>query len=456
MQEAQSLAMQQTSVVKSLRADQSASEATLDEAKAQAAQLREQLDEAQSVAREAQFALRAAQEVCAGLQQQLSSKGEEAVRAQKQAAVAQQAAEGAQLREAELRAEVRDLAERARRAEVSAAERDAYAQSLRNEQEAERARARATAEELAGLRHELLQRQKEVEQMTTLSLKGDATITEYVAALKRMSSTLRGSEVQIRDLEGQLQQQSMVLEQKASEISELKETVRALDADRDVLQSTLDSKAEEMAQLSDELGAAHSQIDAANRELDAAHQQMGRVEEAMRESQSSAEQLTERLTGEQARVQALEADNLTVREELAAVSDDLQALVRENQIIVSQLTGKATEAESWRGELRIATERAETAEHLVRAREADVEDIRQAYESLAVEQQQVQSMVKTLEREITVRDAQLTAQLRETQLLEEAHASAQAQILQQVADLQAFEKAGGYAEPADKQGKHGC
>lgn len=59
------------------------------------------------------------------------AQGEEAIRAQKQAAVAQQAAEGAQQRETELRAEVRDLAERARRAEVSAAEKDAYAQSLR-------------------------------------------------------------------------------------------------------------------------------------------------------------------------------------------------------------------------------------------------------------------------------------------------------------------------------------
>jgi hypothetical protein len=44
--------------------------------------------------------------------------------------------------------------------------------------------------------------------------------------------------------------------------------------------------------------------------------------------------------------------------------------------------GKAAEADTWRTELRAATERAETAEQLVRAREADVEDIRQAYEVL--------------------------------------------------------------------------
>lgn len=74
LQEAQALAMQQTSVVKSLRAEQSASEASLEETKGQAAHLREQLDEARSVACEAQFALRAAQEVSAGLQQQLSIK----------------------------------------------------------------------------------------------------------------------------------------------------------------------------------------------------------------------------------------------------------------------------------------------------------------------------------------------------------------------------------------------
>lgn len=40
-------------------------------------------------------------------------------------------------------------------------------------------------------------------------------------------------------------------------------------------------------------------------------------------------------------LQALEGDNATHREELAAVSDDLKALVQENQVIVSQLTGAA-------------------------------------------------------------------------------------------------------------------
>lgn len=42
--------------------------------------------------------------------------------------------------------------------------------------------------------------------------------------------------------------------------------------------------------------------------------------------------------------------------------------------------GTTTEVETWRSEWRTAKERAEGAEHLVRAREADVEDIRQAYE----------------------------------------------------------------------------
>lgn len=53
------------------------------------------------------------------------------MRAQKHAAAAQQAAGNSMQRETDLRAEVRDLAERARKAEVSAAEREAYAQSLR-------------------------------------------------------------------------------------------------------------------------------------------------------------------------------------------------------------------------------------------------------------------------------------------------------------------------------------
>lgn len=53
----------------------------------------------------------------------------------------------------------------------------------RSEQERLKHRARQAEDQVTGLRRQLDDRSREVEQLTTLSLKGDATIQEYMAQL---------------------------------------------------------------------------------------------------------------------------------------------------------------------------------------------------------------------------------------------------------------------------------
>lgn len=53
----------------------------------------------------------------------------------------------------------------------------------RSEQDRLKHRARQAEDQVTGLRRQLDDRSREVEQLTTLSLKGDATIQEYMAQL---------------------------------------------------------------------------------------------------------------------------------------------------------------------------------------------------------------------------------------------------------------------------------
>jgi hypothetical protein len=68
--------------------------------------------------------------------------------------------------------------------------------------------------------------------------------------------------------------------------------------------------------------------------------------------------------------------------------------------------------------------------------EVEVEDLRRAYESLALEGRRLQSTVAQMEREAASREAALAAKADEAASLAEASRAAQAQIAQYVMDLQ--------------------
>ena len=56
---------------------------------------------------------------------------------------------------------------------------------------------------------------------------------------------------------------------------------------------------------------------------------------------------------------------------IQAIAEDLEALVRENQMIGRQLVSLTAERDRWQGDVSASTERAQRAEALARARESE-------------------------------------------------------------------------------------
>lgn len=75
-----------------------------------------------------------------------------------------------------------------------------------------------------------------MDQLTTLSLKTDSTVQEYMTNLKTMSASLKAAHAQMRDLEVQVQHRDAALEQAEVERADLKKTIQGLDSERDRLQ----------------------------------------------------------------------------------------------------------------------------------------------------------------------------------------------------------------------------
>ncbi|KAG1668637.1 hypothetical protein FOA52_002490 [Chlamydomonas sp. UWO 241] len=398
---------------------------------------------------------------------QLAAKQEELEGLARAHEQARKNAESATARQEEARQAGRHAAERARRAEALAQEREADVAHLRGAREADHVSLRRLEEEAADLRAHVDARRSEVEQLTTLSLRGDATVQECMASVKALSGELRAAELRIQDLVGDAEARGDELHRTRLERDDLKRLVAGLDAERDALQDQLDTKAERLASMGEALTVKTKQFDELSRLLSMAEGRLNHTEARARDNDTESTNLRDQLGATLDNLRGLAGEHESMRAELRAAHEDLEALVRENQALGSELSVVVRTRDTQADELRRLSARAAAAEQLVRAKDAEVEDLRQgvvdgsdqlgkgrltrekdaevedlrqAYEALALQARRLESTAAQLEREAALREQALWSRGDEVASLHEANRSAAAQISQYVVDLQAFER----------------
>ncbi|GFR41794.1 hypothetical protein Agub_g2559, partial [Astrephomene gubernaculifera] len=376
----------------------------------------------------------------AAAEREAAARQEECERAAAVVQQAEAAAAAARDREEEARAQGREWAERARRAEAMLAEYEADVAQLRSARESDSAALRSLEEALAAARRDCDARRAEVEQLTTLSLRGDATVQEYMAALKALSADLRAAEMRASDLAGELAARQDEAAAWRAEVEQLRGLLRSMDGERDGMQAELDAKAERLDAMQQQLEAAQRQAEESGRLLALAEGRLAHIDSRARDGEAEVESLRQQLAAAMESVRGLSGEGDALREELRAVNEDLEALVRENQVVSNELATVAAQRDSAAEESRRQGSRALAAEQLLRAKEAEAEDLRRVYEALAAEHKRLQSGYSALEREGAMRETMLQAKASEVASLTEAQRGAQATINQYVMDLQAFER----------------
>ncbi|GAX72996.1 hypothetical protein CEUSTIGMA_g448.t1 [Chlamydomonas eustigma] len=402
--------------------------------------LRQRLHSEVQAAQEADAGSRSMQGKLSAVQRQLAAKEEETLSLKRALDQAERSVEAGRLREEEARGQGRDMAERARRAESNAQESEVELKQLRAARESDAINILRLEDSCSQLRRELDTRRHEVEQLTTLSLRGDATVQEYMANLKVMNSELRAAEMRMQDLVAELGKRDEEAHRVQLERDDLRRVVAGLDAERDNLQAELDQKAEQLAALTSELDLKIKQLGEVTRLLTMAEGRLAHSDSRAHENDVEASSLRDQLAGAMDGLRGLSSEHEKLRAELRAAHEDLEALVRENQAVGNELTTVSRQRDHANAELRHLSPRLVAAEQLVRAKEAEVEDLRRAYESLALEHRRVESTAAQLEREATMREATLGARGDEVASLHEALREAHSQNNQYVMDLQAFER----------------
>ncbi|EFJ50664.1 basal body protein [Volvox carteri f. nagariensis] len=427
---------------KALRVAEAARDRALAESRLNAsdlASLRDQLAVEASSAEEAGSTVRQMAARLTAAEREAAARQEECERAAAAVSQAEAAAAAARGREEEARVQGREWAERARRAEAMVAELEADVAQLRSGRQTDSAALRSLEEALAASRRDNDSLRSQVDQLTTLGLRGDATVQEFMANLKAMSADLRAAEMRNADLAGELAARQDELAAWRGEAEQLRGLLRSLDGDRDALQSELDSKAEQLAVLQQQLEEAQRQAEEAARLLALAEGRLAHTDARTREAEAELESLRQQLAAEQEAVRSLGGERQALRDELRAVHEDLEMLVRENQVVSAELANVVGQRDTAVKESQRQSARAVGAEQLLRAKEAEAEDLRRVYEALAGEHRR-QSGYSALEREGAMREAALQAKASEVSSLAEAQRAAQATINQYVMDQQAYER----------------
>eukprot|EP00803_Ostreobium_quekettii_P006651 evm.model.scf_534.11 EVM.evm.TU.scf_534.11 scf_534:64730-78765(+) len=409
-------------------------------AESELSRLRESLNQQVNESKDLEFTIKSFEQKVRALQAELLDHKSECERLQQVLDEGQETTGAVAKREEAARAQCRDLGARLRRAEASNEEYEVELLQVRSQNEANKARAQHLDELNTKIRTELDNRRKEVEQLTTLSLKTDATVQEYMKNLKTTSASLKAAQAQISHLEDEVQQRDGALEQTAVEISDLGKTIQALDAERDRLQDELDSKTEAEAQMRAELEASHRALQEASNIISATEGRLSQSSDRIRDLEDEILSLRQQNETIVQNLQALQSDHDELKNEYQAISDDLEALVKENQVVSGQLASVRQARDKAGEELRDAHGRLVHTEQVVRVKETELEDLRQAYENLGNENRQLQSSMSQMEREGAAREAELHSRSSQVAALQEAQRSGQMQINQYFVDLQALER----------------
>jgi len=252
-------------------------------------------------------------------------------------------------------------------------------------------------------RQQELGKQQEVERLKALVQRLDAGREELATRLQESAGLVRAERGQAEaQAAARLAAEQALLEKDAA-VAQLRQTVAMLDEERDALVAEVDEKAEELHALGAKLGRASEAAAAAEQLLRPA------LDRAVAESEQRGKQLSQAAAERDALIAQLgESQGLAgrLRDEartreaaLAATSEDLRQMIRENQLVNEESQSSAAAAAQMRRELDEARENSVFLQQVVQAFEAEKEELLEAYTRLGEEASAAQSSSHALEAE---------------------------------------------------------
>ncbi|KAJ7562226.1 hypothetical protein O6H91_03G059900 [Diphasiastrum complanatum] len=283
---------------------------------------------------------------------------------------------------------------------------------LQSSQEEENIKNAETRAKLQKTQKQLEEARTDVEQLKALVTQLDLTREELVEKLKSTLSNQRLVENQLAVLEMELQRLAEELHIHKIEIAQSHEVIESLGKERDHVLSQLELHIQKIGQLKAENDTLANDSMFLKREIQNAEQKVQAGKIQLHQSEVKIASLKEQVLVEEEARTALEGRFATKSDELQAIVEDCAKKGLEQQLIKKELQQVSAERASLIEELRSAASKLSFSHQIIYARENEEKEIRNSYQKLCEEHQQLKQAAFEL-------DAQAQQQRFQLQSMEE-------------------------------------
>ncbi|XP_067662962.1 centrosomal protein of 135 kDa-like isoform X1 [Haliotis asinina] len=282
-------------------------------------------------------------------------------------------------------------------------------------------------------------------QMKMLAEENEKSLEETQRRLSRREGELQSQEERSVNLEERLAELSRALQIARDEGNQLRNTINAMDREKDSLQLTVDEKTEKQAQLNNELHDRERFISDLKIRVSELEAQLGHANENLnlkdRELKSMRRQLDS--TGEDL-TETSRSKDIALREN-RRLQDDLAVMTKENQKLNQELQDALEEREQLKVQVQEYIIEVKRTEDVLSSKEQERSDLLEQYRRLSMEAEQYQTTSHQLESEgsnlrleLMTKDSELRRYRDKTENLErevQEHLSAQQSYEIQLSNL---------------------
>jgi len=235
------------------------------------------------------------------------------------------------------------------------------------------------------------ERERAISELQSLLASMDGSRGEVENQLRAFMSSDEGGRKRMVQLEEEVERLKVEVRRKEEERDRALETVQAVDRERDSALSQLEAKAGEAKRLEEQLRGEHQLRQQRESAAMVSQQQADMLREATGDYDAQVGSLQRQLTAEGEMRGRLQQLCEAREEEIHALTADLSAMTRENQVVNSELAEIVGQRDALKADFDGTLERLMVAEQLLQGKESERDEVLMSYRSLYEEKGRIEA-----------------------------------------------------------------
>ncbi|UPQ97518.1 hypothetical protein HOP50_01g08130 [Chloropicon primus] len=281
----------------------------------------------------------------------------------------------------------------------------------------------------------------EINQLKGLISQLDLTQNKLVGKLKEVMADLEESKRREKEMEKLCKVREEGEKEREGDVGRLQESLRKMDSEKDKLMEDLDKKSESIQTLEQTVETQSMELHSAKLELNTSTIKIRELEQRFKEFKGEYDSILnqcKKLHAGNSELQERERQAVT---EIGALSEDMTAMAREQQVVNAELVKAVSERDNLRDEVQLLHKKSLDQERMLEMKIAAIREYTVAYKELGADNESVLARLADLEREIAEKNAMIVQREDEISTMERVVEELEVQNRQAVSDAVSYEAA---------------